>query len=1612
MIINITYTQIGELIMQREIKEEGKKLRDYQEKIINVLEVMETEYENYSTLVEIATGGGKTYLATRFLLKQFNEKKNVKVLWLTHRDFLLNQVDASFKECFTEEICPNSKDEIKEIKISSNEKSISDINNDIDIIFASIFSIDFDDNNNFIKWLKNIGDDKLYIIIDEAHHVGSSTYNILLEKLLGKNGYIKNYALIGLTATPFRNDYEEINLFKWFRQGYVEDYYEAKKGNYLEVDKTKLTDISEAGAIELGSLDELVSGQSNRQVVKNQGNKIKVIDIADLIKEGYILEPEFYRIDDFEAKDFDTKGNKTLDSIIENISHTKNLGRAVIFASKIPDVEYLVKGLRDKGVENVYGLTSTYIDILKEDDSKKIFSRDEVLGAFKEKKNGILITVDILSEGYDLPELNTIILIDRTNSNIKLRQRIGRVVRNTDNKNKDCKVIWYYHKHNSDNTLGNNNKKRITNNLGYDNFQPQDEASKKDDINRKTFYLTAPEYKNPIDYKKVYSVKDSRQYIYLLEILKLFKNNKDIKDLVGYYYDEDVKRVIYVDKVLNEGISQLQRRVHTEYLIHKHNKGSVSVNDIWGTTNESKSAYIKDVMEICFFLCKPSISATFYIEKGDIEYLIEYLVDHNCKLPSFENTGVKVRNLVQEVMDTEEYNNSEDILEKVKDLEGYSTLLNDDRLSPSLLDEMIKLCASTEIKNKEEEGKKELNDVKDTVKELEDIASKSGVVLTEEDIENLNEKELIKKAITVKYNEYFPENLELSLKRHNYMLRYHNGLFDKHFNYLRKVESGATWRNGFELCKCKVCKKDRPIVGMVFDYKKREVKCKDCKANEKSIRCFANFNSNSGYDTQVLAQSVLHSSHHLVVSKEDIEDFKVSIKNLLGYIGINDIDSLINDIICAIVYEEAGARGAGTKGAEETGAEEAKKAEEVEETGAEEAKKAGKSSGIYKRITLKELINLYLEAKAEIPRYLGYLLYDKVYDKLCYKVDFYQNYTFNSYKVYKDVRYVSAYCKNEASLRKEEDNILKNYGLQSGFFNAFNLDPVRDVITDCKPYIKVLRFYLGIKPDLLCRMTNFIVNQSNGCDTYLCGCGGSGADLINLRTNKVFEEQVYNEYGYVLTTFYKVLSNKGSFNKLVSKIDDFVRFILDYKNPKLEDEFGKQLIGTFLGKEEKFSALYNRSALEIGQEARNEIIEKSEKSIKRERKILFQSPIFSARYNENGVFDEKKFNKDIVPREETLHGVYKRCCALYKWSQNDLSDEEISEANIDDVDWAFIIFIYLSFGDRQFFDQSFIYYFIRFASRYRSILAMGYERVKDLKINEGKNEKERDIIALLQTEDYNKESCIAYCDIPYAETSDDMYVSKDFNLGGFVESLNKFKGYYIVSSRYNICAPDNIKTVYYNRLTEGEDKNLNGLDKFKKKVKNILNFYFMFTTEGGTVEIKDNDTKTVKMEEDRVPKYIVLPYTSKESVINFKTKTDDDSKNKKNKNNYRLDLLENKEDLLDDIDRMFKNTILSNIPVEVMLTNIDMLDKRNKGTEEYNLLQYYRIKDGIYALPTLNSEIESLNYNAEPIYLVFEYKIYLEMMVRALSGEEYEKIQAEKEKKEALDIFKKIFDEN
>lgn len=135
-------------------------------------------------LLIAATGTGKTYLS----IFDVNQMKPKRVLYVAHRDMILNKSEKSFRA-----ILPD----IKTGFLNGMQKDWN-----ADYLFASITTLAKDDVlHQFAK------DSFDYIIVDEVHHAGADSYKKIID-------YFTPKFLLGLTATPERTDgFDIFSLF-------------------------------------------------------------------------------------------------------------------------------------------------------------------------------------------------------------------------------------------------------------------------------------------------------------------------------------------------------------------------------------------------------------------------------------------------------------------------------------------------------------------------------------------------------------------------------------------------------------------------------------------------------------------------------------------------------------------------------------------------------------------------------------------------------------------------------------------------------------------------------------------------------------------------------------------------------------------------------------------------------------------------------------------------------------------------------------------------------------------------------------------------------------------------------------------------------------------------------------------------------------------------------------------------------------------------------------------------------------------------------------------------------------------------------------------------------
>lgn len=233
----------------------------------------------------------------------------------------------------------------------------------------------------YTQRLISIGFDLL--ILDECHHVQGSSYRRLIESL----SKLKDLCILGVTATPDRRDGISIKtqLFK----------------RSFKVSMEKL--------IEQGYLSDLEG-----YIVKTN------IDISDLDNHnGDFSLSELYK----------RLSSKNRNEIILNVCKDISERRNLVFCINIRHAQEVSRLLNDNGLKSqaIYG---------EMDQVKK----KQILCDFRSGKINFLCNCQLLTEGFDEPSIDGIVLARPTSSRSLFIQMIGRGLRLYPGK-EYCKVV-------------------------------------------------------------------------------------------------------------------------------------------------------------------------------------------------------------------------------------------------------------------------------------------------------------------------------------------------------------------------------------------------------------------------------------------------------------------------------------------------------------------------------------------------------------------------------------------------------------------------------------------------------------------------------------------------------------------------------------------------------------------------------------------------------------------------------------------------------------------------------------------------------------------------------------------------------------------------------------------------------------------------------------------------------------------------------------------------------------------------------------------------------------------------------------------------------------------
>lgn len=396
---------------------DGLNLREYQLKAIQAAENAILNGQQ-SILLAMATGTGKTRTILGMIYRFLKTGRFRRILFLVDRTSLGEQATDVFKEVKLEDLM--TLDDIYNIK--GLEDKAADKETRIQV--ATVQSM--------VKRILYNGEDTMpavtdfdLVIIDEAHR------GYILDKEMGEDellyrdqtDYQSKYrsvveyfdaVKIALTATP------ALQTTEIFGQPvYKYTYREAVIEGYL---------------VDHDAPHELKTKLSQDGIHYKKGDTVTVYDtVTGEITNSELLKDELdFDVDKFNRKVITEPFNRAvLEEIARDIDpETPEVqGKTLIYAVDDQHADLIVKILKE-----IYAKTGVDNDaIMKITGSVGGGNKKKVEEAIKRFKNerypSVVVTVDLLTTGIDVPEITTLVFMRRVKSRILFEQMLGRATR-------------------------------------------------------------------------------------------------------------------------------------------------------------------------------------------------------------------------------------------------------------------------------------------------------------------------------------------------------------------------------------------------------------------------------------------------------------------------------------------------------------------------------------------------------------------------------------------------------------------------------------------------------------------------------------------------------------------------------------------------------------------------------------------------------------------------------------------------------------------------------------------------------------------------------------------------------------------------------------------------------------------------------------------------------------------------------------------------------------------------------------------------------------------------------------------------------------------------------
>lgn len=390
---------IEPIIIEKSTADSRSLIMPHQQETVDAMTAYftpEKDIPNRNGMVVMPTGSGKTYTAVNWLLSQ-GIPKGYRVLWLVHRQELVEQTFQEFRKQ-APLLKGTSVKKLRIYPVSGMHLPMSSACG-ADIYVCSIASVANKYGYRFIeRMIGAAGKRRLIVVIDEAHHSVASSYQKVLKRITKLN---PNRILLGLTATPKRmQESEQKRLQEIFsiNKNLIEE-----KGIHGYVYEVTLKHLLMSGFLAQPFYEPV-----NTEIIGEVTYAATAEDEEFFLKFGELSERLKTQISRSSSR------NQMI--LKQYLEHKERYGKTIIFAVNQMHAETLCNEFKKAGISCNYAVSDRA-------------DAQDVIRRFKANEFQVLINVQILTEGSDVPDVQTVFLTRETNSDSLLMQMIGRGLR-------------------------------------------------------------------------------------------------------------------------------------------------------------------------------------------------------------------------------------------------------------------------------------------------------------------------------------------------------------------------------------------------------------------------------------------------------------------------------------------------------------------------------------------------------------------------------------------------------------------------------------------------------------------------------------------------------------------------------------------------------------------------------------------------------------------------------------------------------------------------------------------------------------------------------------------------------------------------------------------------------------------------------------------------------------------------------------------------------------------------------------------------------------------------------------------------------------------------------